>query len=283
MQNDPNLAYTHTHAVCDTMPMLRKGGVFWCAIWGGAIAAVAVVLILMPLGAGMGFAAISPWSTENSNVGTFTAIAAIWLIIVQWLASGLGGYITGRLRTRWTNMHAHEGFFRDTAHGFLTWALAAIIVTIFTVAVMPHDHMKRDGRDSGPLAYDVDRLYRTKNPNGISNDVRMETERLLTSAALMPNNNMASENAADDRRYLAQLVSSNTGLSMSDSEVRVNNVVTDVKSKANMARKAASALSFYSFFAMLVGAFIACVAAALGGMRRDSYDDEKYATTKYHA
>ena len=53
-------------------------------------------------------------------------MGGLWLIVTQWLASGLGGYLTGRLRTKWAGLHTHEVFFRDTANGFLMWALATI-------------------------------------------------------------------------------------------------------------------------------------------------------------
>src|SRR6185369_13465895 len=59
---------------------------------------------------------------------TFTVMTAIWLIVVQWLASGTGGYVAGRLRTKWTSTHTHEVFFRDTAHGFITWAIGTVLV-----------------------------------------------------------------------------------------------------------------------------------------------------------
>jgi hypothetical protein len=54
-------------------------------------------------------------------------MTAIWLIVVQWISSALGGYLAGRLRTKWTGLHSDEVDFRDTAHGFLAWAVAAVI------------------------------------------------------------------------------------------------------------------------------------------------------------
>ena len=46
---------------------------------------------------------------------------------MQAIASGMGGYLAGRLRTKWVAVHTDEVFFRDTAHGFLTWAVAVVI------------------------------------------------------------------------------------------------------------------------------------------------------------
>src|ERR1022692_2906079 len=106
-------------------------GVAWPAIIGGAFAAAALSLILLALGSGFGLASVSPWSNTGASATTFTVVTAVWLIVTQWLASGLGGYLTGRLRTKWVGLHTHEVFFRDTANGFLTWAVAAVIGAAF--------------------------------------------------------------------------------------------------------------------------------------------------------
>ena len=106
--------------------------VSWPAIFAGAVIAIATSVILFTLGSGLGFAAASPWGGGPSAT-TFTVATGIWLIVTQWISSILGGYITGRLRTRWHGTHTHEVFFRDTAHGFLTWALATLIVAALAV------------------------------------------------------------------------------------------------------------------------------------------------------
>src|SRR6202020_2970662 len=100
----------------------------WPAIIAGAFVATAVSLVLLTLGSGLGFASISPWPSHGVSGTTFAVTAAIWLIVMQWVSSAFGGYITGRLRTRWVGTHTHEVFFRDTAHGFVTWAVATVAV-----------------------------------------------------------------------------------------------------------------------------------------------------------
>jgi hypothetical protein len=104
----------------------------WPAIIGGAFAAASLALILLALGSGFGLASVSPWPNSGASTTTFTIVAGIWLIVVQlivvqWISSALGGYLTGRLRSKWVGVHTHEVFFRDTANGFLTWAVAAVI------------------------------------------------------------------------------------------------------------------------------------------------------------
>jgi hypothetical protein len=101
--------------------------VAWGPVLGGAFAALAMSFLLLTLGSGTGLSSMSPWSNLGISATSFTVGAAIWLIIVQWLSSGFGGYLTGRLRTKWANMHTDEVFFRDTAHGFLAWAVATVV------------------------------------------------------------------------------------------------------------------------------------------------------------
>src|ERR1700722_3333531 len=100
----------------------------WPAIIAGAFVAASVSLVLLALGSGLGFASISPWPGHGVSAKSFAITTAIWLIVMQWMSSGLGGYITGRLRTKWSGTHTHEVFFRDTAHGLVMWAVATVLV-----------------------------------------------------------------------------------------------------------------------------------------------------------
>lgn len=109
-----------------------KSGVSWPAIFAGAAVAIAASLILLALGGGLEFASLSPWPGRGASATAFTVYTAIWLIVVQWVSAALGGYIAGRLRTRWVGTHTHEVFFRDTAHGLITWSVA----TLFAAGVL---------------------------------------------------------------------------------------------------------------------------------------------------
>ncbi|WCM25026.1 hypothetical protein NDN01_13105 [Sphingomonas sp. QA11] len=108
--------------------------VSWGAILAGTVAATALTLTLFTLGSAFGLAAVSPWPGAGVKPTTFTIGAGIWLIVTQWLSSMLGGYMAGRLRTRWIGVHTDEVFFRDTAHGFMTWALATVIIALVALA-----------------------------------------------------------------------------------------------------------------------------------------------------
>ena len=104
----------------------------WTAILAGATVAVSLSLVLLTLGAGLGFASISPWSDHGLSAKAVTVTGTIWLIVTQWLSAAAGGYVAGRLRQRWLATHTHEVFFRDTAHGLVTWGVA----TLFVAAVL---------------------------------------------------------------------------------------------------------------------------------------------------
>jgi hypothetical protein len=192
---------------------------------------------------------------------------AIWLIIVQWLSSGLGGYLTGRLRTKWVGIHTHEVFFRDTAHGFLAWAVAAVAGAA-VLAAGASSLLSGGGHENGspgnPSDYYVDSLFRSDHPNAnaVDQDVRAEASRILAVE-------IRSDVPTGDHAYLAQLVAARTGLSQADAEKRVDGVIAKARVDADAARKAGAYLSIFTALSMLIGAFIAAAAAALGGRHRD--------------
>jgi hypothetical protein len=269
-------------------------GVAWGAIIGGAFAAAAISLILLMLGSALGLSNISPWSYDQT-VASFTVKAAIWLIIMQWVASAVGGYLTGRLRSKWVGLYAEEVFFRDTAHGFLSWAVATVLTASIlastaasivgggvqataTVAAgaASGDRSSENSNDySDSNGYYIDRLFRpldSKTVNADAKDVRAEAMRIF--AMDIKNGDVPQE----DRAYLAQLVSAHAGISSEEATKRVDNAISDlnaakerVNQEAEAARKTAMHVSIYIFLSMLIGAFIASAAAAIGGKHWDEY------------
>src|SRR5271170_7856134 len=176
MVSAPINSRTETYGPAEPVRTLEAAtsGIAWPAILGGAFAAAALALILVALGSGFGLASVSPWPNSGASATTFTIIAAIWLIIVQWVSAALGGYLTGRLRTKWAGVHTHEVFFRDTANGFLAWAVAAVIGAVLLASaassvVSGGDRVAGAGASalasqgaggSNPSAYYVDLLFR---------------------------------------------------------------------------------------------------------------------------
>jgi hypothetical protein len=292
-------------AVADAAPESSVSAVSWAAIFAGAVVAAAASVILVALGSGLGFAAISPWNNSGASLTAFAVSTGVWLIVVQWLASGLGGYVTGRLRTKWVGAHTHEVFFRDTAHGLVTWALATLVVAAGTAmagssavsagaraaASGVSDVVQATTGTSGSSAasgssgvsgsssaaassavsgYDVDKLFRSARPGEPSADARAEATRILARGIA------DGKVSAQDRAYLAQLVAVRNGISESDAEMRVDAVIGQVQAAelrvrqaADTARKAAAAASICTALALVIGAFIASIAAALGGRQRD--------------
>jgi hypothetical protein len=266
-----------------------KSAVSWAAILAGSVGAVSATIILLTLGAGLGFASISPWTHSGASATTVGALAAVWFIVVQWLSAGLGGYLTGRLRTKWVGTHTHEVFFRDTAHGFVTWAVATLILAIVlagaalatTGAGVRATAMVGGGAAQGATgsphgratvgAYDVDMLFRSAHSDANpTNDGHAEAMRILEKGLSV------GDVSAADRSYLAEQVAGRTGISQDNAQKRVDDVIAQVKAAdlkareaADAARKAAAKASILTALAMLIGAFIACAAAALGGHERD--------------
>jgi len=245
------------------------------------LVAAAVSLILLALGAGLGFASMSPWTGRGIGVGTFSVAAAIWLIVMQWVASIFGGYITGRLRTRWVGTHEHEIFFRDTANGLVTWALSTVLVAVLLAAAASSRTAVAgaqgavEGGTSAALAYQLDKLFRSGIDVSTGQgtvDPRVEAGRIIV------NDSAAGAVPDADRAYLVGLVAIHTGLSEADAGRRVDdfianvsNAVNQAKAAADAARKDAAEVSIYTALAMLIEAFIASVAAALGGRLRDEH------------
>jgi hypothetical protein len=112
--------------------------VSWKAVLAGTVAAAAVTLLMVAFGVGVGFSVVSPWAGQGISSTTFTIAAGIYLIVVAMIPSTIGGYIAGRLRSQWQTVHAHERYFRDSAHGFLVWALTTVVIAAFLGGAMTH-------------------------------------------------------------------------------------------------------------------------------------------------
>jgi hypothetical protein len=251
----------------------------WGAILGGAFVIAAVSLLLLAIGAGFSLSTISPWPNSGASATTFTIIAAVWLLVVQWLSSGIGGYIAGRLRTQWTGIHSDEVYFRDTAHGVLAWAVATVISAsvlagvaslVLTGAVSGTTSGTSQGAAQNPAttpsAYLVDTLFRTDRPDAAAGqDPRPEVTRIIASG-LRP----GSDVSATDKTYLAKLVAAHTGISQDEAQKRVDDAITNARQAADTARKATRNTAVFIGLSMLVGAFIAGVAAKVGGHHRDT-------------
>ena len=196
-------------------PAEESPAVSWAAIAAGAIAAAALTLVLLAFGAGMGFSAVSPWGNVGASASTFQIGTGIYLIVVAMLTSTIGGYIAGRLRTKWVDVHAHEVFFRDTAHGFLAWGFATIISTAFLAAAASNiAGFGSSGfapTSGGPVDYYADALLRS-NSTASPNRTDLEATRRREISQILTTGLRGGEVSAADRTYVAQVVAAHTGL-----------------------------------------------------------------------
>jgi hypothetical protein len=256
---------------------VRGPGVSWAAIVAGGVASAALTLVLLAFGAGMGFSVVSPWPNTGVSATTFSIGAGLYLIVVAMLASSIGGYLAGRLRAKWVGVHTHEVYFRDTAHGFLAWAFATVLGVAVLGAAATHivagasaglTQAAATTQAAGPMEGYLDALLRA-DPAASRNAAdpaatRNELGRLLASAL-----NKNVELSAADRTYMARVVAVRTGLSQADAEKRVSDVITEAKTAADNARKAAAKLFLWLTASLLVGALSASLAATEGGGLRD--------------
>ena len=257
--------------------------VSWGAIIAGAVAAAATTLLMVMVTTGLGFAAVSPYPNSGVSATTFTLLTAAWLIGVHALASSVGGYISGRLRTRWTGLHTDEVFFRDTAHGFLAWATgilagALLLGSVLTSAIgtgaqtaanvlgpAAQSAAQQSGGTDNASNMMLDRLFRSDRPTPDANDqnARAEVGRIMASAIATGNLQQ------DDKTYVAQVIANRTGVSQQDAEKRIDDAIANAKATAEKARKAAMYASLWSVIALLIGALCASAFAAYAGQLRD--------------
>lgn len=272
------------------------------SVIAGALAASAVTLVFTLIGTGLGLGMISPYPSESSSLTSIGVAAVVWLLVAQWVSAGVGGYLTGRLRTKWVGVRTDEVFFRDTAHGFLGWALSTLIVagllsSIVGSIVNTGTQMTGaaagtaiaagagtaaaagDGSSDFSLDYFTDSLLRPANPAtppSAENDERVtaEVSRILVNGAV------AGEMPEADRTYIEQVIASRTGLSEADARARLEQTLagietarTEAQEAADTAKKAATTGALVSAAALMIGAFISAVAAAFGGRQRDEEED----------
>lgn len=246
-------------------------GVSWAAVIAGAFVAAAIGFLLMALGAGMGLSSISPWPRPGLAAVRIAPGAVVWIILVQLFASALGGYVAGRLRTKWVNVHTHQVYFRDTAHGLLVWAVSLVLGVAFlsSLATSIAKDLSETSADSqtSPLDYYVDSLYRSDHPAPEASDrpLRVESRLILMNAMADP------VMSPGDRSYLASIVASRTGLSVSEASRRVDDTVTRAREAADKARKAVAHSLYWLVVALLIGAFSGSYAATIGGRQRDGF------------
>lgn len=283
----------------------------WPAVLAGATAAAALSLILLVLGTGLGLAVVSPWAERGASVETMSWSTIAWIAFAALASSGLGGYLAGRLRVRWPSLRVDEVYFRDTAHGFLAWAVATLLTAAALTSAIgvilgagakvgaaaaqgaaqiagqqAADSAQAVAGDGSGNLYYVDSLFRTTPQAPIAptagtiagNDAatRGEIGRILDISL------RDGSLSAADRSYIGQVVAQRTGLSPPDADERVTaaydtarqrlrQAEATAKELADKAREAGAWAALWIFVSLLGGAFFASLMATVGGRQRDMF------------
>jgi hypothetical protein len=269
----------------------------WAPIAGGAAAAAAISFVLLTFGSAIGLSAVSPWPDSGLPWWAIGLIGAVWLLLVQVGSYALGGYIAGRMRAPIGELAIAERQFRDGAHGFLVWAVGVVLTALvvgWTVGAAVKTGTEAAATlagaaaggtaaalssDADPLGYNIDRLLRVSGdpPQAAASagsenvdDDRAEIARIFGTAL------DGGELAADDRAYLASVVSERSGLPTPEAEARVDAAYgaiqearVEAMEAADSARKATAIGAFLTAAALLVAAAAAASGAGLGGRHRD--------------
>jgi hypothetical protein len=294
----------------DGAPGVSVSAVSWPAVFAGATAAAALSLILLVLGTGLGLSAVSPWAARGASAEAMSWSTILWISFAALASSGLGGYIAGRLRVKWPSVRVDEVYFRDTAHGFLAWAVATLLtaaaLTSAIGAILGAGTNVAASAASGgaqvvgqgiraaatqPAAqegsqalYIVDSLFRAAtgtSATGAGADASLAGTR-SEIARIFDNSLRDGPLPTEDVSYAAQVVAQRTGLSQQEAEARVRTAYSSAQTKlreaetkakalAEQARKAGAWAALWIFISLLLGAFFASLMATVGGRQRDMY------------
>ncbi|WP_296810796.1 hypothetical protein [Thiocapsa sp.] len=273
----------------------------WGAIFAGAAAGAALWLILLMLGVGLGLSAVSPWQFEGVTATTFGVSTILWLTLSHLVAAGLGGYLAGRFRTDSIAVSKDEDYFRDTAHGFLSWAVATLVSATLLTSVVGSivgggiqagvaggvaagqaiivGTQSESDTPTDTLSYFIDSLFRAGTTGGAADPG--SADATAESARIFINGIRLGGLPDEDLRYIGEVVAGRTGLSQGDAQERVADTFARVQTTlqetemtareaADEARKASAYAALWVFISLLIGAFIASLAATLGGRQREA-------------
>ena len=266
----------------------------WPAIVAGILLASAISILLLTFGSALGLSFADIADGEGANPILVAVMAALWLLAVTLSSYMAGAYLTGRLRRRIGDATEHESDVRDGAHGLLVWAGAVVVGAMLAVSgigaavntagsiasTVTQAASNVAGEAAGaidPNAYFIDAMLRPGAPPApgqpgqpASDAARAEIGRILANGAT------SGQVPEEDRAYLAQLVSANTGLAEPEARARVDQTLGNVDAArqaaldaAETARRTAVLGAFLVAASLLVSAIGAYWAASKGGNHRD--------------
>jgi hypothetical protein len=277
----------------------------WSAAIAGTFAAIAVTLLVIALGSGIGLSFASPYGSGPSAT-TLTVVAAVWLVMAQTMGFATGGYLAGRLRSPAFDGVPGETAFRDAAEGLMVWAIGAIALAalagltgLFAMGATAHVAAgAAAGRNDAagttaytPADYFVDLMFRSnpreataggQTPSSSTNDMTtvgmaspraphpLDAETRAEVNRILARSVIQTRLDDNDRAYLAQLVAARAGLPPEEAQKRVQDVENKARDAADKTAKAGALFSFWTFMSLLFGGTAATLAGMLGGQLRDA-------------
>lgn len=274
-------------------PNGARSYVEWAPIVAGAMTAAAISFALFVFGSAIGLTAVSPWPGSGLPWWLLMIIAALWFLLVQVGSYAAGGYLAGRLRAPIVDATADEVQFRDGAHGFLVWALGAVVTvlvvgstagsilktgadsaaTVATVAASDNEPATL-GEAADPWGYALNRMLRPAA--GSSVDAQQRNADRDEASLILVASLEDSALPAEDGAYLSELVANRTGIPAAEAQQRVNEAFaalqraeTEARAAVDTARRTSAIGGFLAVAALFISAAAAAIAAVAGGRHRD--------------
>src|SRR5215207_6321150 len=250
----------------------------WTPVIAGAIAAAALSFVLFTFGSSLGIALASSSPSWRDASVALAVLSGLYLVLVTIASFGFGGYIAGRLRSRWAaSTDTDEVEFRDSIHGLLVWALAVALGALLAAAAAaavaatsaPAVSLPNTTAGEPIIAYDLDRFFRTRQAPPSAADMsysRAEAARIALRAASRGDRG----DLAEDRAQLVRIVSARTGLTGPEAEARVTDFIEISTTAIRKARRSAVVVGFMTAAGVLLGAAVAWFAAVAGGSHGDN-------------
>jgi len=271
----------------------------WGAVLAGAFLAAAISFVLLSFGTAIGLSATSPWPNAGASAKVIASVAVFWVLAQQIGAFMAGGYVAGRMRSRWHEPTEHEIEFRDGLHGGLVWAVGVVIGAALLLSaagnvaqtgaqVAGQAATSAMASTNDPMDAILDTMVRptsaqagaappaasasaaTAPASGIrrtaqgGDETRAEMSRIVASAVA------SGTLSGPNRTYLAQLVAQRAGIPQAEAEKRVNEAVNAGREAADKARRAAVLTGFATAASLILSLGAAWWAALRGGHHRDN-------------
>lgn len=295
---------SHTH-----QPPITEGGfapavlegagwtasrVSWGAIIAGAVTALTIGLMLNALGIGIGATTIDAAARDTPSGGSFGIGAAIWMLVSNLIALGVGGYVAARLSGVADNTDG-------TLHGVAVWGTMFILSAVLlgnlvagiasgagqlvgglaggAGSVVAEAGQQVAGRtDPDQVQGLADRAQAALRGNGGDPAAMSPDQRRAEIGTIVTRRVTNGSFAAQDRDRLGALVAAEYGIPQQEAQARVAQMEQQASEAARQAEETARAAADAAARSAAMGAFALVAAmvlsliAAIIGARRGTRD-----------